>query len=510
MTAHHNYNALIARLAEISQIRRASAVLSWDHVTYMPPGGASARAQQMTTLRKLTHEMFSAAQTGELLSAAEAETAGLDAESRERLTLRSVRRDYDKAVKLPSTLVAELAHATAVGHSTWVKSREAANWGMFAPTLEHLIDLMRQKAEAYGYEKRAYDALLDIYEPGMLTDEVEQVFGELRPNLVELVREIAASEQVDDSVLRRDFDKEGQRKFGEFIAAKLGYDFQHGRLDETVHPFCTSFSRLDVRITTRYERNWLPSALMGTIHETGHALYEQGYDPQDDDTPLARAASSGVHESQSRLWENIVCRSRGFWQVYYPTLQQHFPGVLDDVSLDSFYRAVNRVTPSMIRVEADEVTYCLHIMLRFEMEKGLLDGSIAVKDVPEAWNGKMRDYLGITPANDAEGCLQDVHWSGASFGYFPTYALGTILSAQLYDKAQQDNPAISAELAAGEFSGLLAWLREKIHRQGGRWLPAELVQRACGEPAQSRSYMRYLRSKFSDVYGLGSKAGGTG
>ncbi len=505
-----NYYKLIARLADISQLRRASALLSWDHVTYMPPGGAGARAAQLTVLRRLSHEQFASAQTGELLAGAENECSGLEEHSRERLTLRVVRREYDKAVKLPISLVAELAHATAVGHQTWVKSREESNYSLFAPTLTHLLDLMRQKAEAYGYEERAYDALLDIYEPGMKTHEVEAVFDELRPGLVELVQAIGAAEQVDDSPLRRDFDKEGQQLFGELIAARLGYDFQRGRLDETVHPFCTSFSRNDVRITTRYERNWLPAALMGTIHETGHALYEQGYDPADDDTPLQRAASSGVHESQSRLWENIICRSRGFWSNYYAELQRHFPGVLDDVSLDSFYRAINRVQPSMIRVEADEVTYCLHIMLRFEMEKGLLDGSIAVADVPEVWNQKMRDYLGITPPNDSQGCLQDVHWSGASFGYFPTYALGTILSAQLFDKALADVPGLETAMAGGDYSGLLGWLREKIHRQGARWLPAELVQRACGEPAQSHSYLRYLRAKFSDVYGLSASALGAG
>ncbi|MCC7477844.1 carboxypeptidase M32 [bacterium] len=499
-----NYNALLARLAEITHLRRASAVLGWDQQTYMPGGGGMARAQQLTALRKLTHEMFTAPQTSELLAAAETECAGLEPESRERLTLRLVRRDYDKAVKLPLSLVAELAHATATGHQIWVRAREHSDFSAFAPTLEHLIDLMRQQAEAYGYEERPYDALLDKYEPGMKTSEVEAVFDALRPGLVDLVRRIGAAEQIDDSVLRRDFDKEGQQLFGEYVAARLGYDFHRGRLDETVHPFCTSFSRNDVRITTRYERNWLPAALMGTIHETGHALYEQGYDPADDDTPLQRAASSGVHESQSRLWENIVCRSRGFWKVYYPELQRHFPGVLDEVSLDSFYRALNRVTPSMIRVEADEVTYCLHIMLRFEMEKGLLDGSIAVSDVPAVWNEKMRDYLGIVPANDAEGCLQDVHWSGASFGYFPTYALGTILSAQLFDKARSEISGLDSAMAQGDFSGLLAWLREKIHRQGGRWLPAELVQRACGEPAQSSSYLNYLNSKFAEVYRLES------
>jgi carboxypeptidase Taq len=497
-----HYPQLIARLAEIRNLRDAASVLEWDQQCYMPHGGAASRAEQLATLGKLTHGMFVADETARLLAGAEAECAGLEAQSDERLTLRVVRRDFDKATKLPSSLVADLARSTAMAHGVWVKARRESDWAQFAPTVEHLLGLSRQVAEAHGYADRAYDALLDQYEPGMKTADVERVFDSLRPGLVALVQELAAAPPVDDSVLRRDYAPVQQKAFGEFIAAKLGYDFERGRQDVAVHPFCTSFTRNDVRITTRFDQNWLPAALMGTIHETGHALYEQGLDPQDDHTPLSRATSLGFHESQSRLWENIVGRSRGFWQVYLPKLKEYFPGVLDDVDADRFYRALNRVQPSLIRVEADEVTYCLHIMLRFEMEKGLIDGSIPVKDVPAAWNAKMQDYLGVTPPNDAQGCLQDVHWSGASFGYFPTYALGTILSAQLFETATASDPAISSDLARGEFASLLEWLRVHVHRPGGRYLPAELVQRACGEPAQSRSYLNYLNSKFKDVYGL--------
>jgi carboxypeptidase Taq len=414
-----------------------------------------------------------------------------------------VRRSFDKSTRLPAELVAETAKATSNGHQVWVQARQAADWSMFVPVVEHLLDLSRQRADYYGYEERMYDALLDIYEPQMKTAQVESVFDALRPALVELVEACAEAEPVDDSVLRRDYDPEKQKEFGEFIVARMGYDFTRGRQDKAVHPFCTSFNRNDVRITTRFDRNWLPCALMGTIHECGHALYEQGFDPKDDGTPLSDACGLGVHESQSRLWENIVGRSRGFWQVYFPELQKYFPDALGDVEVETFYRALNKVTPSLIRVEADEVTYCLHIMLRFELEKGLVDGSIPVKDIPEAWNSKMQDYLGITPPDDSQGCLQDVHWSGASFGYFPTYALGTILSAQLFDKAQQDNPAITDDLSNGEFGSLLGWLREKVHYPGARWFPAELVERACGEPAQSHSYNNYLNTKFRDVYRIG-------
>ncbi|MBC8103052.1 MAG: carboxypeptidase M32 [Cytophagales bacterium] len=497
-----NYQALLARLAEIGHINTSAAVLGWDQQCYMPTGGAQERSEQLAVLGKIAHELHVAEETGRLLQAAEGEAAGMPDGSDEKLTLRVVRRDYDKATKLPTELVTEIAKATTLGHETWVKAREASNWAQFAPTVEHLLDLSRQVAEAYGYEDRPYDALLDQYEPGMKTVEVERVFGDLRTGLVALVKDLAAAPPVDDSVLRRDFAPEQQKAFGEFIVAKMGYDFERGRQDKAVHPFCTSFGRSDVRITTRFDRNWLPCALMGTVHETGHALYEQGFDPGDDNTPLSDAASLGFHESQSRLWENIVGRSRGFWDVYYGDLQRHFPGVLDEVSVDAFYKAINKVEPSLIRVEADEVTYCLHIMLRFEMEKGLIDGSIAVKDVPDAWNAKMSEYLGITPPNDAEGCLQDIHWSGASFGYFPTYALGTILSAQLFDKATSDHPAITTDLAEGEFASLLSWLRENVHKPGARYLPAELVQRACGEPAQSHSYLHYLNTKFRAVYSI--------
>lgn len=495
------YKQLIARMAEIGHINSAAAVLGWDQQCYMPPGGAPERGEQLSVLGKIAHEMFVSDETRRLLEGAEAETADLSPDSDEALAVRVVRRDFDKSVKLPTALVAEMAKAEVEGHEIWVRARQENDFAQFAPMLEKLLGLARQVADHLGYEDRAYDALLDRFEPGMKTADVERVFDELRPGLVELVRYTQSRPQIDDSVLKRDYPEDAQLAFGESVIKKMGFDFTRGRQDRAVHPFCTSFGKDDVRITTRFDRNWLPCALMGTIHETGHALYEQGFDPKDDNTPLSGAASLGFHESQSRLWENIVGRSRAFWNVYYPDLQRHFPGVLDDVSVEDFYRAVNRVEPSFIRVEADEVTYNLHIMLRFEIEKSLIDGSLAVKDVPARWNALMQEYLGVTPSNDSEGCLQDVHWSGGLFGYFPTYALGTLLSAQLYDKAVQDNPAILSDLEKGEFASLLSWLRENVHRPGRRYLPSELVQRICGEPAQSRSYLNYLNQKFRPLYG---------
>lgn len=496
------YDALKARLADITHLNRAGAVLGWDQQCYMPPGGAGERAEGLAVISRISHEMFTSDETRKLLEDAEAEVAGLDAESDAAAYVRVARRDFDKSVKLPTSLVAELSRQEALGHEVWVEARKASDWSKFAPKLETLLGLSRQVAEYLGYEDQPYDALLDQYEPGMRTRDVERVFNELRPGLVELVQALGRAPQIDDSVLKRDYDETGQLEFGEKVIRRLGFDFERGRQDRAVHPFCTSFGRDDVRITTRFDRNWLPMALMGTIHETGHALYEQGFDPKDEASPLGDAASLGFHESQSRLWENIVGRSLPFWKVFYGDLQKQFPGVLDDVSLDTFYRAINRVEPSMIRVEADEVTYNLHIMLRFELEKALIDGRLAVVDVPAAWNEKMRDYLGVTPRDDAEGCLQDVHWSGAMFGYFPTYALGTLLSAQLFEKALSDNPAIISDLASGEYGSLLGWLREKVHRPGRRYLPADLVTRICGEPAQSRSYLKYLNEKFRSVYNI--------
>ena len=495
-----NYQNLLARTKEIGHISSAAAVLGWDQQCYMPHGGATERAEQLAILGTIAHERFTDDTTGSLLQAAEAEVAGLDADSDERLTVRVLRRDFDQAVKIPASLVAQLAKAETLGHEVWVKARAASDFHHFAPTLEHLLDLSRQKAQYLGYAAHPYDALLDQYEPGATAAQVDGIFAELRTGLVELVQFIKSRPQVDDSPLRRDFPEAGQKAFGEAVIKKMGFDFERGRQDKAVHPFCTSFGKDDVRITTRYEQSWLPAALMGTIHETGHALYEQGFQPKDDFTPLSGAVSLGIHESQSRLWENVVGRSRAFWDVHYSDLRSAFPGTLDDVLVADFYRAINKVEPSFIRVEADEATYCLHIMLRFEIEKRMIAGELAVKDVPEAWNALVKDYLGITPDTDADGCLQDVHWSAALFGYFPTYALGTMLSSQLYDTAIVQNPAIASDLKSGEFASLLHWLRENVHAPGRRYLPAELVQRVCGEPAQSRSYLKYLNDKFRAIY----------
>jgi carboxypeptidase Taq len=495
-----NYKKLLTRLDETSSIGQAMAVLDWDQQCYMPHAGDNARARQQGMLGRICHERSVSDETRTLLEAAEKEAAGLDPQSDERLALKVVRRGFDQSVKLPTALVEALITETSKAHGVWVEARKTNNFNHFAPTLERLLDLTRQRAEALGYEEHIYDALLDQYEPGARSVEVEKVFTAVRKELVMLLKDIKAAKQVDDSPMRRDFDEEKQLAFGRKVVERLGFNFERGRIDRAVHPFCTNFTRDDVRLTTRTERDWFPCSLMGTIHEAGHGMYEQGLHEKDNQTPLSSAAGLGTHESQSRLWENIVGRSRAFWQVFYPELQSQFPGVLDDISVEQFYKAINTVSPSFIRVEADEVTYNLHVFLRFEIEKEMLSGKLAVKDIPEAWNTKMQDYLGITPDSDANGCLQDVHWSAALFGYFPTYSLGTILSAQLYKKALVDNTQITPDLEKGEYSSLLTWLQNNVHHAGCRYFPHELTERATGESLNPTYYIEYLNTKFRDIY----------
>ncbi|MDQ2799140.1 MAG: carboxypeptidase M32, partial [Armatimonadota bacterium] len=419
--------------------------------------------------------------------------------------LRQARRDFDLATKVPTSLVAEMARVTTLAHEQWAQARAESDWGRFAPWLTQILDLTRQTADHLGHGGERYDALLDQYEPGMTTAEVRAMFEAIKPDLVALVQSVAAKgpQAVDDSVLHRDFDEETQRRFGEKVVTALGYDFRRGRQDRAVHPFCTSFGRDDVRITTRFDKNFLPMALFGSIHETGHALYEQGVAERYAGNILADGASLGFHESQSRLWENLVGRSRPFWQRFYPDLQAAFPNALGDVDAETFYRAINKVAPSLIRVEADEVTYNLHILLRFEMEQALLSGEISVEGAPAAWNAKMQQYFGLTPPDDAHGILQDVHWSGGSLGYFPTYSVGNLLSVQLYDKANRDlGGEIETQIAAGEFAPLLGWLRENVYQYGRKYLPKELVQRVVGGPLDPAPYLRYLKAKFGEVYGV--------
>jgi len=491
------------RLAEIVDLHHASAIIGWDQQTYMPTGGGAARAEQSATLQKMTHERFTSEETGRLLDAAAFETAGLDPDSDETRLVTVTRRDYEKARKVPSELVAEIARATGQAIEVWTQARAQSDWAPFSPYLARIVDLQRQLADALGYADRPYDALLDQYEPEMKTAEVKAVFDAIKPDVIALVKAISTKAPPDgDAVLHREYDEQKQWNFGVDVIKRYGFDFDRGRQDRSVHPFTTSFSINDVRLTTRVDRNFLSPALFGTLHECGHGLYEQGFSQSLERTTLADGASLGMHESQSRLWENLVGRSKPFWKFFFPKLQAVFPDQLADQTLDSFYRAANTVSPSFIRVEADEVTYGLHIMLRFEMENELIEGQLKAADVPEAWNAKMQEFLGITPPTAAQGALQDVHWSSGLIGYFPTYQLGNLISLQLWDKINAAIPNLADQIEHGEFGALLQWLRVNLHQHGRKFTSPELLQRITGGGLNPAPYLKYLNTKFGEIYGL--------
>jgi carboxypeptidase Taq len=489
------------RLATVADLSSAAGLLTWDQHTYMPRGAVQARSEQLATLSRLAHEWFTAEETGALIEQAAAETATHDPASDEASLVRVTRRDYDRERKLPTDFVAELSRVRSQAQSAWVEARERSDFAHFKPHLAQIIDLVRRKTEYLGYSEHPYDALLDIYEPEMRTAEVRDLFARLRDGLRPLVQAVGANpDAVDDTILQHEYDPDAQLKASEQFIAALGYDFNHGRQDLTAHPFCISFAPTDVRITTRVDPNQLNMCLFGTLHEMGHALYEQGVAENLARTPLARGASLGIHESQSRLWENLVGRSRSFWQRFLPQLREHFPQQLAGADPEQFYRAVNRAQPSLIRVEADELTYNLHIMLRFELELALIEGTLDLDALPEAWNSRMEEYIGLTPPNDALGVLQDIHWSGAMLGYFPTYTIGNVLSAQLYAAAQRERPELAQQLAAAEYDELHDWLRTTIHRHGRKFVPRELIERSCGGPLDPEPYLNYLRTKFGELY----------
>ena len=488
------------RFATMSDLNGARSVLFWDQQTYMPEGGVAARAEQLATLSRMAHEMLVADETGRLIE----DSGTPEPETEDSAVLRLARRDYDKAAKLPSRLVEETSRATALAEPAWARARSGSDWAAFAPHLEKIVALRRAAAEALGYEDHPYDALLDAYEPGSRKARLEETFEGLRTEIVPMISGISERPNANwSNILRGHFDEAKQEAIGRQVVAAFGYDWDRGRQDRAVHPFCISPGGPgDARITTRFDPAWLSPALFATFHEAGHAMYEQGVDPSYSRTRLAGGVSMGVHESQSRLWENLVGRSRPFWSHYYPELQNTFPDPLGGADLEAFYRAINEVEPSEIRVEADELTYDLHIMLRFELEVALIEGSLPVSDLPAAWNAKMEEYLGLTPRDDANGVLQDIHWAAGLFGYFPTYTIGNVLAAQLFETATGQRPEIRGEIGRGEFGTLLAWLRENVHRHGSRYDPDDLVERATGRPMETGPYLRYLKSKFGELYEL--------
>ena len=494
------YQNFIKAVRELRSARAILALLDWDLETYMPRGAAEDRAEHTAFLSGFAHERLVSDEFGRLLEQCEAEDVGDD--YARATNVREMRRERDRAAKLPKELVEKIARATTLSRNAWVKAREESHFPTFAPNVQELLDLKREVAERVGWESEPYDALMDEFEPSARAAAVQDVFEGLKAELVPLVAAIAAApRQPDASLRKRHCPRDAQDAFNRRIVKAMGFDFEIGRIDVSTHPFCTSMSPRDVRFTTRFDENYMPMSLFGVMHEAGHALYEQGFDPANVGTPMADSVSLGIHESQSRLWENQIGRGRAFWKHFFPLLTENFP-TMADVKLDDWVHVINTVEPSFIRVEADEVTYSLHIMLRFDIERRLFRNELAVSDIPDAWNAGMQELLGITPPNDAKGCLQDVHWSLGIFGYFPTYALGNLYAAQFFEAAQAAIPDLDAKLERGELLPLREWLRENVHRHGMRYTAGELVRKVSGRDLSHQAFVQYLQTKLRPMYGL--------
>ena len=489
-------------LAEVADLNSAQALLSWDQQTYMPPGGAEARGNQLATLGKISHQKFTSEEIGKLLDDLEKEYAGADPDSDDLRLLKLTRHSYDRATRVPAEFVAEFAVVTSKAFEAWVEARSKSDFSIFRPHLEKVVELNQRYILFFPAADHPYDILLDKYERGMKTADVRAIFDTLRSQQVELLQTISEREQVDDSFVGVEYDEQKMFDFSKEIATKFGFDWNRGRQDKAPHPFTTFFSINDVRITTRFEPNVPTNTLFNTMHEVGHGLYDLGSKQVYERTPLAGGASLAVHESQSRMWENLVGRSLPFWEHFYPGFQDLFPAQVGDIDLQTFYKGINKVESGLIRVEADEATYNMHIMLRLELEIAMIGGAAEVKNLPEIWNARMEEYLGVLPPNDAKGVLQYVHWSYGDMGYFSTYALGNLISAQLWEKINVDIPNLTDKFRKGEFGELLAWLREKIHVHGSKYEPQELVQRVTGSKIDAAAYVRYLKQKYGEIYGL--------
>lgn len=495
--------ALKERLLEVDDLNNAAALLNWDQNTYMPPGGGTARGRQLATLGRLSHEKFTDAEIGRLLDALRPYEESLPYESDDASLIRVTRREYERKTRIPTALVAEVVNHTSDTFQAWTEARPANDFNRVRPMLEKTLDLSRKMADCFpGYEHIA-DPLIDFADYGMKAESVRQVFGELREALVPMVQAITSQEAADDSCLKQFYPEAGQIAFGLSVIKEYGYDFNRGRQDKAPHPFMTKFSLGDCRITTRIQERDLGDGLFSTLHEAGHAMYEQGINMAFEGTPLAGGTSAGVHESQSRLWENIVGRSKGFWEHFYPKLQAQFPEQLGGVSLDTFYRAINKVQRSLIRTDADEVTYNLHVMLRLDLELQLLEGSLSIRDLPEAWHERYENDLGVAAPSDSDGVLQDVHWYGIGIGgLFQGYALGNIMSGLFYSKALEAHPEITAEIGQGKFDTLHGWLKTNIYQHGSKFTASELIEQVTGGPLRIEPYINYLKTKYGELYTL--------
>jgi|TARA_B110000116_G_scaffold233149_1_gene216924 carboxypeptidase Taq len=504
------YNAFLERMGEVNDLLCAESMLNWDARTMMPSGGGDTRAKQLATLTVMARNHLVADESRRLLDRAEAETASLSLDSVERTICAQVREAIDYHLRIPAALVHKRAEVGSKGQHVWVKARAESDFASFAPVLEETLALNREMAECIGYEDHPYDALMHRFEPGETVASLQPLFATLREGLLPLVQAIGEKEAPRIDFLEQPYPVEKQLEFALKMARKLGYDTDRGRLDLTVHPFEVSFTRNDVRITTRVNDEWMPKSLFGTLHETGHALYEQYCDPAYTRTPLATdlvslyavgGVSFGAHESQSRLFENHVGRSREFWDLNFGELHDTFPDQLAGIDAETFWRAVNRVQPGLVRVESDELTYDFHIMLRVEIEAALIDGSLAVSDLPEMWNTKMKEYLGLDVPHDRLGVLQDVHWSSGQVGTFCNYTIGNVMAGQLFHTATKEE-SVQEGLAAANYVPLREWMTEHVHRHGRRYLRDELLEKATGERLEPSYYIEHLSSKYSEIYGI--------
>ncbi|MBI5095553.1 MAG: carboxypeptidase M32 [Candidatus Hydrogenedentes bacterium] len=489
------------KLGEIADVNSAIALLQWDQETYMPPKGANARGQQLATLSALSHRLLTAPELGILLEQLRQRSTGLDPD--DAILVSETQYDVKRSTKLPESFVHEFAEEQSKAFQVWVEARAQSDFRKFQPNLERMVELLRRKADLLGYEGSPYNALLEEFERGMTAEQLRPLFAELAEQQSGLVKQITnAHRALDTNWLNQEWAPAAQWELSLRVLREMGYDLEAGRQDKSVHPFTTSFDKYDVRITTRISSKDLFSGLMGSIHEGGHALYDQGFLDKDRRGTLASAPSLGVHESQSRMWENLVGRSLPFWKRCLPALNELFPSQFERVTAEAVYAAVNRVQPSLIRVEADECTYNLHIILRFEIEVALIEGTLKVSEIPDAWNAKVKAYLGLDVPNDAQGCLQDIHWSHGAMGYFPTYALGNLYAAQLFEKILEEIPDLWSRVEAGDFAALLAWLRRRVHVYGRRKTANEIICEATGQPPSAAPFLRYLAKKYGALYSL--------
>lgn len=502
-SAEKTWNELCQFVRRTALLASVEGLLDWDEHTMLPESGHAHRGEQMALVAGMVHQRRCDGRIGQWLGELETSRLADDPDGPRAASLRELRRQYDRDRKLPQSLVEELKRATVAGQHAWAAARQRDDFASFRPHLERIVELKRQEADAVGYEETRYDALLDEYEPGQRAAQLAPRLAALGDDLTALVRRVVASgREAPRQALYGDFPIDRQEQFGREAAERIGFDFAAGRLDVTAHPFCAGIGPGDCRLTTHYDPQFFPSGFYSILHEAGHGLYEQGLRPEDFGLPLGESASLGVHESQSRMWENFVGRNLDFWRHFYPSAQRRFPAALDGVGLADFHFAVNDVRPSLIRIEADEATYNLHILVRFELERDLIAGDLAVADLPAAWNDKYEASLGVRPPNDAQGVLQDIHWSAGLIGYFPTYTLGNLYAAQLYEAAERDLGGLDEPFRRGEFRGLLDWLRRHVHSHGKRYRAEDLIERATGAPPGPEPLIRHLRRKLGPLYGI--------